>query len=191
MELYRTLLVDAHSIYLHSGTSSTSSCDSKGNASHRAGSLLTLALPLNKGPKEQVEDFLDVLCAQPAPVIHQHQTKHVQGQVSQSCLRVCQGRGGNMKKHHPKLILFSPTWRPSCTHRQPAAAQTAWDPALPTLTSSSSRQPQSPTKGCTKGSVPSQLNSRIIKSQSMHRDGHVPKTGDKAGADCSQGEMQC
>lgn len=38
---------------------------------HTAGRLVTEALPLNEGPKEQVEDLLDVLHAQPGPVIHQ------------------------------------------------------------------------------------------------------------------------
>lgn len=52
--------------------------------------MVTEVLPLNEGPKEQVEDLLDILYAQPAPVIHQQQTQQVQGQVSQSSLRVCQ-----------------------------------------------------------------------------------------------------
>lgn len=85
---------------------------------HRAVRSVAEALPLNEGPEEQVEDLLDVLCAQPAPAIHQQQTKHVQGEVSQSCLRVCQEEEeGQMKKptwrlskpggkHHPKLTLF-------------------------------------------------------------------------------------
>lgn len=155
--------------------------------------MVTPASPLNQGPKEQVEDLLDVLCAQPTPVIHQHQTEHVQGQVSQSCLRVCQKEEGQMKKpsqgksgekHHPKLILFSPAWL--FVHTQmTCCSPNSLGPCPPHSDSHLSRQPQSPTKDCTKGSVPYQLNSRFIKSQ--FRDGHVPKTGESSG-DGSQEE---
>lgn len=120
---------------------------------HRAVRLVTKALPLNEGPEEQVEDLLDVLRAQPAPVIHQQQTKHVQGQVSQSCLRVCQEEEeGQMKKptqcrskpggkYHPKLTLFPnsllaallPSLTPCATCRRPAAAQPAWGAWPPRL----------------------------------------------------------
>lgn len=85
---------------------------------HKAARLVAEALPLNEGPEEQVEDLLDILCAQPAPVIHQQQTKHIQGHVSQSCLRVCREEEDSQKKkptrclskpsgkHHPKLTLL-------------------------------------------------------------------------------------
>jgi len=59
------------SISLHSGKSSILDCISKVNALSQSESLVAEALPLNEGPEEQVEDLLDVLRAQPAPVIHQ------------------------------------------------------------------------------------------------------------------------
>lgn len=79
--------------------------------------LVAEALPLNEGPKEQVADLLDVLRAQPAPVIQQQQTQHIQGQISQSCFRIWQEEEeGQVKKstlclrkldgkHHPKSLL--------------------------------------------------------------------------------------
>lgn len=160
---------------------------------HRAARLVAEALPLNEGPKEQVEDLLDVLCAQPAPVIHQQQTKHIQGQVSQSCLRVCQEEEeGQMKKptqclskygrkHHPELTLFSQE-PASCSSRQPntlcrmqmtccgtasLGSPPSQSPSLTTLLHfhfhpSSPKLPTKrctrPERGCSKCSVPSQLN---------------------------------
>lgn len=141
---------------------------------HRAVRLVTEALPLNKGPKEQVEDLLDVLCAQPAPVIHQQQTKHVQGQVSQSCLRVCQEEEeGQTKKpiqhlskpggkHHPKLTLFLnslpdallPSLAPCATRCGTASLGILLSQAPAPITLSHfsfhPSRPNLPTKGCTR-----------------------------------------
>lgn len=43
-----------------------------------------------------------------------------------------------------------------------------------------------PERGCSESSVPSQLNQVIIKPQSTHGDGSVPKTSEKGGSDCNQ-----
>lgn len=73
------------SIYLHSDKNS-GLVSLERQCCQRAVRLVSEAIPLNEGPKEQVKDLLDVLCAEPAPVIHQEQAQQVQGQVSQSCL---------------------------------------------------------------------------------------------------------
>lgn len=59
-------------------------------------------LPLNEGTKEESDGFLDVLCAQPAPLVLHQQTQDVQGDVCQS--GVCSKHSVSWKHIVPRPI---------------------------------------------------------------------------------------